>query len=164
MVVIATLVIISFAFWGNQSLFDRKGGDVVDEVYGKKITREELERMGNQEKVYMALRCGYHEALATAAEGGWHQQEDDRDLSIFNALVFEHEADVMGIGTTEQEVEEELAKRAGRPSLTGTSAHSPHVSFRIPPELKARAEEAARERGTTVSKLAREAFEAFLAS
>ncbi len=63
-----------------------------------------------------------------------------------------------------QEVEEELAKRAGRPSLTGTSAHSPHVSFRIPPELKARAEEAARERGTTVSKLAREAFEAFLAS
>jgi hypothetical protein len=63
-----------------------------------------------------------------------------------------------------QEVEEELAKRAGRPSLTGTPAHSPHVSFRIPPELKARAEEAARERGTTVSKLAREAFEAFLAS
>ena len=63
-----------------------------------------------------------------------------------------------------QEVEEELAKRAGRPSLTGTSAHSPHVSFRIPPELKARAEEAARERGTTVSKLAREVFEAFLAS
>lgn len=63
-----------------------------------------------------------------------------------------------------QEVEEELAKRAGRPSLTGTSAHSPHVSFRITPELKARAEEAARERGTTVSKLAREAFEAFLAS
>lgn len=63
-----------------------------------------------------------------------------------------------------QEVEEELAKRAGRPSLTGTSAHSPHVSFRIPPELKARAEAAARERGTTVSKLAREAFEAFLAS
>ena len=110
MVVIATLVIISFAFWGNQSLFDRKGGDVVDEVYGKKITREELERMGNQEKVYMALRCGYHEALATAAEGGWHQQEDDRDLSIFNALVFEHEADVMGIGTTEQEVEEELVR------------------------------------------------------
>lgn len=110
MVVIATLVIVSFAFWGNRSLFDRKGGDVVDEVYGKKITREELERMGNQEKVYMALRCGYHEALATAAEGGWHQQEDERDLSIFNALVFEHEADVMGIGTTEQEVEEELAR------------------------------------------------------
>jgi len=48
--------------------------------------------------------------------------------------------------------------------LTGQSEHSPHISFRIPPELKARAEQAAREQGTTVSKLAREAFERFLAS
>lgn len=52
----------------------------------------------------------------------------------------------------------------GRPSLTGKPAHSPHVSFRVTPELKARAELAARERGTTVSQLAREAFERYLAS
>jgi transposase-like protein len=32
------------------------------------------------------------------------------------------------------------------------------------PELKARAEQTAREQGTTVSQLAREAFERFLAS
>lgn len=62
------------------------------------------------------------------------------------------------------EVEEDIARRAGRPSLTGKSEHSPHVSFRITPELKARAEQTAREQGTTVSKLAREAFERFLAS
>jgi predicted HicB family RNase H-like nuclease len=62
------------------------------------------------------------------------------------------------------DVEEDLARRAGRPSLTGKSEHSPHVSFRITPELKARAEQTAREQGTTVSQLAREAFERFLAS
>ena len=62
------------------------------------------------------------------------------------------------------EVEEDLARRAGRPSLTGKARHSPHVSFRITPELKARAELAAKQQGTTVSKLAREAFERFLAS
>lgn len=62
------------------------------------------------------------------------------------------------------EVEEDVARRAGRPSLTGESAHSPHVSFRITPELKARAEQAAREQGTTVSNLAREALEQYLAS
>lgn len=57
-----------------------------------------------------------------------------------------------------------LAKRAGRPSLTGQAAHSPQVTFRITPEMKTRAEKAAKEQGTTVSKLAREAFERFLAS
>lgn len=57
-----------------------------------------------------------------------------------------------------------LAQRTGRPSLTGKAVHSPQVTFRVTPELKARAEEAAREQGTTVSRLAREAFERFLAS
>lgn len=55
-------------------------------------------------------------------------------------------------------------RAAGRPSLTGTSTHSPQVSFRVTPELKARAEAAARERHVTVSQLAREAFERYLAS
>lgn len=59
---------------------------------------------------------------------------------------------------------EHLDRRAGRPSLTGTSAHSPQVTFRVTPELKARAEHEARLRGTTVSQLAREAFERYLAS
>jgi|688.fasta_scaffold1231592_1 hypothetical protein len=57
-----------------------------------------------------------------------------------------------------------LDQRAGRPSLTGKAAHSPQVTFRIPPELKDQAERTAKERGTTVSKLAREAFERYLAS
>lgn len=59
---------------------------------------------------------------------------------------------------------EALEQRTGRPSLTGKAVHSPQVTFRVTPELKARAEAAAREQGTTVSRLAREAFERFLAS
>ena len=62
------------------------------------------------------------------------------------------------------DVEEDLARRAGRPSLTGRSEHSPHISFRTTPELKERAERTAQERGISVSQLAREAFERFLAS
>lgn len=56
------------------------------------------------------------------------------------------------------------ARRAGRPSLTGGRGHSPHVSFRAPAELRAKAEERAAREGTTVSALAREAFERYLAS
>ena len=55
-------------------------------------------------------------------------------------------------------------KQGGRPSLTGEAKHSPHVSFRVTPELKAKAMREAEARGTTVSQLAREAFEAFLTS
>ena len=57
-----------------------------------------------------------------------------------------------------------LDQRAGRPSLTGKARHSPQVTFRVTPELKARAEAEAKARGTTVSHLAREAFERFFAS
>ena len=55
-------------------------------------------------------------------------------------------------------------KQGGRPSLTGEAKHSPHVSFRVTPELKAKAMREAEVRGVTVSQLAREAFEAFLTS
>ena len=55
-------------------------------------------------------------------------------------------------------------KQGGRPSLTGEAKHSPHVSFRVTPELKAKAMREAEARGMTVSQLARQAFEAFLTS
>ena len=50
-------------------------------------------------------------------------------------------------------------RKAGRPSLTGRSAVSPQVTFRVTPQLRAKAEKLATERGTTVSSLAREALE-----
>jgi hypothetical protein len=53
-------------------------------------------------------------------------------------------------------------RKAGRPSLTGRSAVSPQVTFRVTPKLRAQAEKLAAERGTTVSGLAREALEELL--
>jgi len=55
-------------------------------------------------------------------------------------------------------------RRAGRPSLTGRAAVSPKVTFRVAPELREQAERLAGERGTTVSRLAREALEQLLHS
>lgn len=53
--------------------------------------------------------------------------------------------------------------RVGRPSLDGNSA-SPRVSFRIPKDLYKAAAERAIEEERTVSALAREALEKYLAS
>ena len=50
----------------------------------------------------------------------------------------------------------------GRPSLTEPGRHSPHISFRVSEETRARAEELALSRGVSVSTLARQALDEYL--
>jgi len=52
----------------------------------------------------------------------------------------------------------------GRPSLTGTKGISPQVTFRVTPELRARAAAEADRQGRRISDVAREALERYLAS
>ena len=111
MVVIATLVIVSFAFWGNRSLMDKNRGDAMFQVYGVPISREQLERTRNKMEVFDALRSGYAEALSGGdPRNPYIQPEDDYDTAAVNTLIFEHEADAMGISATEQEMVEEATR------------------------------------------------------
>ena len=69
---------------------------------------------------------------------------------------------------TEERAEEIAAEtldevRRGRPSLSAPGTHSPHVSFRVPEQLHREAAAAAEARGVSVSALAREALERYLA-
>jgi predicted HicB family RNase H-like nuclease len=52
----------------------------------------------------------------------------------------------------------------GRKSLSGGTKHSPRVQFRVPDEIREQAEKRAREKGISLSALAREALEQYLAS
>ncbi len=64
-----------------------------------------------------------------------------------------------------QLAEDAISKtHTGRPSLSGTREHSPQVAFRVPPTLRRRAERVAKNEGITVSALAREALEEYVAS
>lgn len=56
----------------------------------------------------------------------------------------------------------EVHRAVGRPSLTGQAAESPHVSFRVSPQLRDQAQARAKREGKSVSTLAREALEAYL--
>lgn len=56
------------------------------------------------------------------------------------------------------------ASTVGRPSLTGAGRRSPHVSFRVPATVRAQAEAKAKAEGKTVSQIAREALERYVAS
>jgi predicted HicB family RNase H-like nuclease len=73
------------------------------------------------------------------------------------------------------ELAEQLAEQAlaearrrnlvpGRKSLSGGSIHSPRVQFRLPDSLRSAAEERAAEEGVSLSVLARQALERYLAS
>lgn len=88
----------------------------------------------------------------TTASGGKITESDAVDL----ATEFESSDGVLG------RADIVFPRRAGRPSLTGRSAVSPQVTFRITPELRAEAERAAQQLGTTVSGLARKALEDLL--
>ncbi len=72
-----------------------------------------------------------------------------------------------GTRLTEQQADEivdEVRRRVGRPSLTGESAVSPRITFRITPAVRDRAAAIAAHEGKTVSQLAREALEARVAA
>ena len=85
--------------------------------------------------------------------------------------------DYIDLGLTDEEVDrivEETVQAAldgkgtwyfpqrGRPSLTGKREPSPHVGFRVSPELRQRADALADERGISLSQLAREALEHYV--
>lgn len=61
-------------------------------------------------------------------------------------------------------VHEHLKNLGGRPSLSGAAAKSPQITFRVRAEVKAAAEARALREETTVSALARDAFERYIVS
>ena len=63
----------------------------------------------------------------------------------------------------ERAAEEALRlSRPGRPALGAVGEHSPRVSFRVPEQIRRRAEQRAAQEGRSVSELAREALERYL--
>jgi len=81
------------------------------------------------------------------------------DINLDQEIVYDED----GTRITEkraQEIADEtlpvMRKTRGRPSLTGRSHKSPQVTFRLTPELKAEAEQIAKEEGTDLSALSRQ--------
>lgn len=65
---------------------------------------------------------------------------------------------------TEANTEEYSTRAVGRPPLGERGTTSPQIAFRIPVDLRERAARVAEAEGITVSALAREALEKYVAS
>jgi hypothetical protein len=61
-----------------------------------------------------------------------------------------------------EDIAEDVRRRAGRPSLTEPGTRSPQLSTRVPGPLHAAAQQQAKRRGISISRLLREALEQYL--
>jgi predicted HicB family RNase H-like nuclease len=61
-----------------------------------------------------------------------------------------------------EKVAKDVLRRAGRPSLTGQSAHTPRVGVRLPDDVRARLQERADREHKSLSAVVREAVEAYV--
>ncbi|MGI9196375.1 MAG: hypothetical protein ACR2KE_02830 [Candidatus Nanopelagicales bacterium] len=77
--------------------------------------------------------------------------DDEVDVIVENTV----DAAVAGKGTWHR-------GRPGRPSLNGRPEPSPHVGFRVTPELRSQAEGLARRQGISLSEFARKALESYV--
>jgi hypothetical protein len=85
------------------------------------------------------------------------------DIDLDQEEVYEPDGTRLTEARAARLAEETLHTVRGRPSLTAAGRHSPRVSFRLPDHERERAERVARQEGKTVSALAREALERYLA-
>jgi hypothetical protein len=85
------------------------------------------------------------------------------DIDLDAEEIYEPDGTRLTEERAEQLAADTLQTVRGRPSLTGAGQHSPRVSFRLPAAERELAERIARQEGKTVSELAREALERYLA-
>ena len=98
MIIISVLVIISFVwFYSDRSQFDHGVSDRAGKLYGRTVSRSELERM--QRQLYTGRELGTYDLYRAATADGY----DPNDGPV-NFLVLRHKADELGIAPSDEEV------------------------------------------------------------
>lgn len=85
----------------------------------------------------------------------------DGEVDIETEEIYDRKGNRIDTAYVEQAVVE-VHRAVGRPSLSGGAVESPHVSFRVTPELRDLALKRAKKEGKSVSTIAREALEEYL--
>lgn len=88
---------------------------------------------------------------------------DGGDIDLDTEIVLDSNGNRITEARAAEMAEHALRAARGRPSLTRAGHHSPRVSFRLPDTALEQAERVAKREGKTVSALAREALEHYLA-
>ncbi len=101
MIVIATLVIISFAWFYNRADLEKINRDVIATMYGRPVRNTDFERV--RDMLGLAQQLGLRNLTS--------QEFLDRDY-LWNALVLAHESNRLGLDPSDVEVAEAIKKVA----------------------------------------------------
>src|SRR5262245_56085515 len=98
MLVITVLVIITFSVWMPN--ITRSGGGTFAYLYGKPVSLEQFSRQKRKLDIYGMLGGAYARVVPQGAR--------NENQAIARSIVFEHEAEALGLSATEQQMNEVL--------------------------------------------------------
>ena len=101
LIVFTILIIISFVGFFNGGFLTKGVGNHAATIYGRPVTQVEMQRQGR--KFELARDLGMRELLETLA-GRAQSMDEAIENFTWNDLVLRHEADQLGVATTEEEV------------------------------------------------------------
>ena len=94
MVIITVLVIVSFLYFGPGMKTGNAGKQVVVTLFGQGITVEDMQRQSRRVGIFQALNGDYIRAIASG---------EAELATVARSFVLEHEADQLGISSTQDE-------------------------------------------------------------
>ena len=101
MLVITVLVIAAFVLLYNHTKFDQMGSDDAVLMYGKPVSRIDIERVALRYRVAMYLGM---RNLINGLTGGGYDQNQAIENFILNSIILDHEAKVLGVDATQTEI------------------------------------------------------------
>ncbi len=120
MVFVTILVIISFVWFYNVNRTAGRnaaaGGEEIASIYGRQLTQNQLER--DFRRYYLAGELGLYEMIQSLRGAGQKTAED----FVWNSMVLEHEAGVLQIQPTKEEI---IAEESHLPVFQTNGAFDP---------------------------------------
>jgi peptidyl-prolyl cis-trans isomerase D len=101
MIVVTIVIIVCFVWFYNGTRMDQIGSDQVATAYGRGVTIADFQRGSRKFEVGQRLMLF---DLLQALAGNARSLDEARENFVMNTLVLRHEADALGITTTDDEI------------------------------------------------------------
>ncbi|HEX8297483.1 MAG TPA: SurA N-terminal domain-containing protein [Chthoniobacteraceae bacterium] len=118
MILVTILIIIAFAWLYNDTRLGEVGSDRVGTIYGRTITQTHFSRIGRTFDLARGLQmndlvknlAGFPEEMPDMMIGMYPSSDEMIQEFVWNSMVLRHEADLLGITSTQAERDEAIKK------------------------------------------------------